>query len=52
MYEPVGYEAYADSDAFVNGIEAQLPLKGLLIEVGFHMIIWILMKVTNWLKRT
>ena len=22
MYEPVGYETYADSDAFVNGIEA------------------------------
>ena len=28
MYEPVGYEAYADSDAFVNGIEAQLPAEG------------------------
>lgn len=25
MYEPVGYETYADSDAFANGIEAQLP---------------------------
>ncbi len=28
MYEPVGYEAYADSDAFANGIEAQLPAAG------------------------
>ena len=28
MYEPVGYETYADSDAFANGIEAQLPAEG------------------------
>lgn len=28
MYEPVGYETYADSDAFANGIEAQLPAAG------------------------
>jgi hypothetical protein len=28
MYEPVGYEAYADSDAFANGIEAQIPAEG------------------------
>ena len=28
MYEPVGYETYADSDAFVNGIEAQVPVEG------------------------
>ena len=28
MYEPVGYETYADTDAFVNGIEAQLPVDG------------------------
>jgi mono/diheme cytochrome c family protein len=28
MYEPVGYETYADSDAFANGIEAQVPVKG------------------------
>ena len=28
MYVPVGYEAYADSDAFTNGIEAQLPAEG------------------------
>jgi mono/diheme cytochrome c family protein len=28
MYEPVGYEAYADSDAFANGIEAQIPVEG------------------------
>lgn len=28
MYEPVGYETYQESDAFRNGIEAQLPPKG------------------------
>jgi mono/diheme cytochrome c family protein len=28
MYEPVGYETYADSDAFANGVEAQLPVEG------------------------
>ena len=28
MYEPAGYETYADSDAFANGIEAQLPVEG------------------------
>lgn len=28
MYEPVGYETYADSDAFANGIEAQIPAEG------------------------
>ncbi len=28
MYTPVGYETYADSDAFSNGIEAQLPVEG------------------------
>ena len=28
MYEPVGYETYADSDAFSNGIEAQVPAEG------------------------
>ena len=28
MYEPVGYETYADSDAFANGIEAQIPADG------------------------
>lgn len=28
MYEPVGYETYAESDAFANGIEAQLPVEG------------------------
>ena len=26
MYEPLGYETYADSDAFNNGIEAQEPV--------------------------
>lgn len=28
MYAPVGYEAYAESDAFKNGVEAQLPAEG------------------------
>ena len=28
MYEPVGYETSADTDAFANGIEAQLPVEG------------------------
>ena len=28
MYEPVGYETYADTDAFANGIEAQIPVQG------------------------
>ncbi len=30
MYESVGYEAYAESDAFANGIEAQLPVEGTI----------------------
>lgn len=34
MYESVGYETYAESDAFVNGQEAQLPVKGT-IKRGF-----------------
>lgn len=28
MYEPVGYEAYSESDAFSNGVEAQAPVDG------------------------
>ena len=28
MYESVGYESYQESDAFANGVEAQLPAKG------------------------
>ncbi|PNQ74080.1 cytochrome C [Hanstruepera neustonica] len=28
MYEPVGYETYAESDAFKNGKEGQLPAEG------------------------
>jgi len=28
MYTPVGYETYGDSDAFSNGIVAQLPVEG------------------------
>ena len=28
MYEPVGYKTYADTDAFANGIEAQVPVEG------------------------
>lgn len=30
MYEPVGYETYAESDAFNNGVEAQLPVEGTI----------------------
>ena len=28
MYESVGYSTYEQSDAFANGIEAQLPAEG------------------------
>lgn len=28
MYEPVGYETYSESNAFANGVEAQLPAEG------------------------
>ena len=28
MYEPVGYETYGESNAFANGVEAQLPAEG------------------------
>jgi mono/diheme cytochrome c family protein len=28
MYQPVGYETYGESDAFANGVEAQLPAEG------------------------
>ena len=28
MYESVGYETYQESDAFANGIAAQLPAEG------------------------
>jgi len=28
MYESVAYEAYQESDAFANGVEAQLPAEG------------------------
>jgi mono/diheme cytochrome c family protein len=28
MYEPIGYETYGESDAFRNGVEAQLPAEG------------------------
>ena len=30
MYEPIGYEAYAESKAFRNGIEAQIPADGTI----------------------
>ncbi len=36
MYEPVGYESYAESDAFPGGVEAQLPAEGS-IPRGGHM---------------
>ena len=28
MYESVGYKTYQESDAFPNGIQAQLPVEG------------------------
>ncbi|MDC1064450.1 cytochrome c [Flavobacteriaceae bacterium] len=28
MYESVGYSTYQESDAFSNGIEAQIPVEG------------------------
>lgn len=28
MYESVGYETYAESNAFANGVEAQIPAQG------------------------
>lgn len=30
MYESVGYETYQESDAFANGVEAQLPVEGTI----------------------
>ena len=30
MYESVAYEAYQESDAFANGVEAQLPVEGTI----------------------
>jgi len=30
MYESVGYEPYMESDAFNNGVEAQLPVDGTI----------------------
>ena len=39
MYESVGYKTYAESEAFRNGIEAQLPLRDLLHVDGHLMII-------------
>ncbi|MGB1307504.1 MAG: c-type cytochrome [Oceanihabitans sp.] len=30
MYEPVPYEAYGESTAFANGVEAQLPAEGTI----------------------
>jgi mono/diheme cytochrome c family protein len=30
MYEPISYEAYQESDAFANGVEAQLPAEGTI----------------------
>lgn len=30
MYEPIGYETYSESDAFRNGMEAQLPVDGTI----------------------
>ncbi|MDT0557731.1 cytochrome c [Ichthyenterobacterium sp. W332] len=30
MYEPISYEAYQESNAFANGVEAQLPADGTI----------------------
>jgi mono/diheme cytochrome c family protein len=30
MYESIGYEAYQESEAFGNGVEAQLPVEGTI----------------------
>ena len=30
MYQSVGYETYSESDAFANGVEAQLPADGTI----------------------
>ena len=30
MYESVGYDTYAESSAFANGIEAQKPVEGTI----------------------
>ena len=30
MYDAVGYDTYSESDAFSNGIEAQLPVEGTI----------------------
>ncbi len=35
MYEPVGYETYQESDAFNNGMEAQLPVEGTIPRGNF-----------------
>ena len=35
VYESVGYETYSESDAFKNGIEAQLPAEGT-VNRGFE----------------
>ena len=51
MYEPVGYETYADSDAFANGIEAQIPVEGSLLEDGSPMIILTQTKAMKRLKQ-
>ena len=34
MYESVGYEAYQASDAFADGVEAQLPVSGTIPRGG------------------
>ena len=33
MYEPIGYKTYAKSDAFNNGIEAQIPVDGTVLKL-------------------
>ena len=50
MYEAIGYDTYSESDAFSNGIEAQLPVDGSIAEDGNLMISLIQMRGTNLLK--
>ena len=35
MYESVGYEAYSESTALHNGVEAQLPVEGTIARGHF-----------------
>ena len=47
MYEAIGYDTYSESDAFSNGIEAQLPVDGTIARGWEPYDILIQMKGTN-----